>query len=143
MSTATATAPLPADAARAIADAFVQFLETNDAPEGLFTDSTFLDLTLPRWRLQCMGGDDLVALRRESHPAIGTAHPVRLDPTPTGFVLEIEERWNDDDGEWYCRELFRVDVAGDAVTAVSIYCTGDWDEARVAEHAAAITLLRP
>lgn len=39
------------------ADLFVRFLETNTAPEGLFTEDVFLDLTLPQWRLQTYGRD--------------------------------------------------------------------------------------
>ncbi|WP_218892955.1 ATP-binding protein [Streptomyces sp. Ag109_G2-15] len=54
------------------AELFVRFLQTNTAPEGLFTEDVFLDLTLPQWRLQTSGRDALVALRRHSHPALGT-----------------------------------------------------------------------
>jgi len=34
-------------------------------------------------------------------------------------------------------------VRGDSICSLSVYCTGDWDAARVAEHAAAARLLRP
>ena len=44
---------------------------------------------------------------------------------------------------WYAREMMRADVTDGAVASVSIHCTGDWDEARQAEHAAAVTLNRP
>ena len=36
-----------------------------------------------------------------------------------------------------------AEVTGGLVTEVTVYCTGDWDQARQAEHAAAVTLLRP
>jgi len=39
--------------------------------------------------------------------------------------------------------MMRADVTDGAVASVSIHCTGDWDEARQAEHAAAVTLNRP
>ena len=67
----------------------------------------------------------------------------RFDPTPTGFVLEVEETWDDDAGSWYCRELFRADVGPAGITELAVYCTGDWDEARVAQHARSVTLIRP
>ncbi|MFI9569298.1 hypothetical protein [Streptomyces rishiriensis] len=69
----------------------MRFLETDTAPEGLFPDDVFLDLTLPQWRLQTRGRDAFVAVRRNSHPSRGTVprHPV--DPTPTGLVLGFEE----------------------------------------------------
>jgi len=45
--------------------------------------------------------------------------------------------------DWYGRELFRADLRGDAMSSLSVYCAGDWDAARVAEHASAVLLLRP
>jgi hypothetical protein len=63
--------------------------------------------------------------------------------TPTGFVLEVEEAWDSGGEHWTCRELFRADIGGEGITQLSVYCTGDWDAARRAEHAAAVTLIRP
>ena len=39
--------------------------------------------------------------------------------------------------------MIRADVEGDTIVEMSIYCTGDWDEAKQREHAAAVTLIRP
>ena len=144
MSTTTATpVPLSAERVREVADAMITFLETGRAPRGLFAPDAFCDFTLPRWRLQALGLPDLVALRLAGHPAPGRVPRHRLDPTPTGFVLEVEERWEQDGEHWYCRELFRADVGAEGIERLSVYCTGDWDRARVAEHAAAVTLIRP
>ena len=66
----------------------------------------------------------------------------RADPTPDGFVFEFEERWNSE-GQWYAREMMRIEVADGAIAELTVYCTGDWDQARQAEHAAAVTLIRP
>ncbi|OIJ62814.1 hypothetical protein [Streptomyces mangrovisoli] len=129
--------------AKELADLFVRFLETNTAPEGLFTDDVFLDFSLPQWRLQTSGPDELVALRRSSHPPLGTVPRHRLDLTPTGFVLEFEERWEDERGGWYCRELMRAEVRDGSVSEASVYCTGDWDPATQAAHAREVRLPRP
>ncbi|MFI6561824.1 hypothetical protein [Streptomyces sp. NPDC050534] len=126
-----------------LAGLFVRFLESNTAPEGLFTDDVLLDLTLPQWRLQTRGRDELVALRRRSHPARGTVPRHRVDPTPTGFVMEFEESWVDGQGTWYCRELMRAELRDGAIGEASLYCTGDWDQATRAAHAREVTLLRP
>ena len=137
------TAVLPADL-RTVADAFVAYLETGDPGDGLYAPDVFLDFTMPRWRLQAAGIEDALALRRAGHPGPGRVPRSRFDPIPTGFVLEVEETWDDDAGErWYCRELFRADVGPEGITAMSVYCTGDWDRARVAEHAREVTLIRP
>jgi hypothetical protein len=136
------------DTAVAIADRsdlaakFIQWLETHEQPAGLFTDDVFVDLSLPTWRLQTRGVEEIQQLRVGSHPVTGRVSRHRVDPTPTGFVLEFEERWHDGQ-EWYCRELMRAEVRDGAISDIAVYCTGDWDEARIAEHSTAVALLRP
>ena len=149
--TATSALPGPAPAGTAVdpvrlrrlADDYIRFLETGQPSPGLFAPDVFADVTLPRWRVQAEGAEALVALRRRSHPCPGLVPRHRLDATATGFVLEVEETWDEGGERWYCRELFRADVTADGIQALSVYCTGDWDTARVAEHAGAVTLLRP
>jgi hypothetical protein len=126
----------------ALAEKFVTFLETNTVPVGLFAPDVFCDFSLPSWRLQTSGADAAVALRTGNHPSTGTVPRWRVDATPTGFVLEIEERWENGQ-QWYCRELFRADVVEGLVSQLSVYCTGDWDEATQARHAREVRLLRP
>jgi hypothetical protein len=132
-----------AGAVEELAGQLVAFLETGTAPAGLFTRDVFCDFTLPRWRLQTQGGVEVVAMRLAGHPSPGRVPRSRLDATASGFVLEVEERWEQDGDSWYCRELFRADVSDGAISQLTVYCTGDWDRARVAEHAAAVRLLRP
>jgi len=127
----------------ALAEQFIAFLETGDAPDGLFAPDVFCDFTMPTWRLQSSGVEDLVALRKGGHPGPGRVPRWRFDPTPTGFALELEEDWDWDGDHWTCREMFRADVGEDGIAQLSVYCTGDWSTARRAEHAAAVTLLRP
>lgn len=131
------------EAAREMALRLIQFLETGEVPPGLFADNVFCDFTLPLWRLQAQGRESVVALRRQGHPSPGRVPRWRCDPTPTGFVLEVEERWEQDGKSWYCRELIRADMAGDSIAEIAVYCTGDWDSARQAEHQRAVRLLRP
>jgi len=129
--------------ARAVADLFIAYLETGQAQPGLFDPDVFTDFTMPTWRLQAQGAEDSLALRSGGHPGPGQVVRSRFDPTPTGFVLEVEEAWDDDGGHWYCRELFRADVGPGGITDLAVYCTGDWDEAQVAQHARSVTLIRP
>ncbi len=128
---------------RELAAKLVAFLETGDAPEGLFTPDAFCDFTMPQWRLQFQGADDLVAGRRGSHPMPGRVPRTRFDATATGFVLEVEEEWDENGDSWYCRELFRADVSDDGISNLAVYCTGDWDRETVARHRATVELLRP
>jgi hypothetical protein len=128
--------------AEALAARFIRFLETGEADAGLFSSDVFCDFTLPRWRLQAEGVAPVLALRRQGHPSPGKVARFRCDPTPTGFVLEVEEQWENDGEAWYCREMFRADVSGDSIRVLSVYCTGDWDRSRQAQHAREVRLLR-
>ena len=129
--------------AHAVAEQLVTFLETGAPPEGLFAPDVFCDLTVPTWRLQASGIEDVVALRKSGHPAQGRVPRWRFDATPTGFVLEVEEDWQQDGQRWTCRELMRADVGAEGITQFSVYCTGDWDEDRRRQHAEQVTLIRP
>ena len=40
-------------------------------------------------------------------------------------------------------KMIRAEVADGAIAELTVYCTGDWDQARQADHAAAVTLIRP
>jgi len=143
--TAPCSAPrLDSEAAgRDLAVKLVAFLETGSVPDRLFAHDVFCDFTLPRWRLQAQGVSDLVALRKAGHPGTSRVVRSRLDETSNGFVLEFEERWEDEKGSWYSRELARADVGDAGVTQLSVYCTGDWDAAHEAEHRQSVPLLRP
>jgi hypothetical protein len=98
---------------------------------------------MPKWRLQAEGINAVVALRKSGHPGQGKVHRWRCDATDSGFVLEVEELWNQDGEDWYCRELVRADAREGAIAALSVYCTGDWNAEHRAKHAASITLIRP
>jgi hypothetical protein len=131
------------DVVRGLSEKLVAFLETGTVADGLFRPDVFLDLTMPTWRVQATGAEELIAERKQGHPAPGAVSRWRSDPTPTGFVFEFEERWEHEGQSWYSREMMRVEVTGGQIAELAVYCTGDWDQGRQAEHAAAVTLLRP
>jgi hypothetical protein len=126
-----------------LADGMVSWLESGELPEGLFAPDVFADISMPTWRIQSATLDEMLAIRRKGHPGSGSVVERRVDPTATGFVLEFAEHWHSGNECWYAREMIRCDVGDHGITAMSVYCTGDWDEARQAEHAEAVTLLRP
>ena len=121
----------------------VEFLETGTAPDGLFAPDVFVDLSLPQWRLQTATAEEGIALRTTDHPFPGQVRVERVNRTETGFTIEFEERWDHDGQRWYCREMIRADVVDDRIVEMSVYCTGDWDEATQRDHAAAMRLIRP
>jgi hypothetical protein len=131
------------DVANRAAAKLIEFLEINKAPPDLFADDVFCDFSMPHWRQQSQGVTEVTRLRRQGHRGPGRVTRSRVDPTPTGFVLEVEERWEHLGEEWYARELFRADLDGDRIAALSVYCTGDWDRDLQRRHQDAVRLLRP
>ena len=129
------------DTSTAVAN-LIRFLETGVVPDGLFAPDMFTDFSLPHWRVQTTTAEEIIAERMASHPFAGEVRVERVEQTGHGFTIEFEERWDHDGQRWYCREMIRADVEGDSIVDMSVYCTGDWDEARQREHAAAVRLVR-
>jgi hypothetical protein len=128
---------------QASVDRFVAFLETG-ATAGLFAPDVFADISLPHWRVQTRGAEDLIATKTRFHPPAGRTRVEKVLPGDHGYALKVEERWDDAARRWYCREAFLCDLDEEGrITELSVYCTGDWDEGAVARHAEAVTLLRP
>ncbi|MGW7681555.1 hypothetical protein ACWGID_12490 [Kribbella sp. NPDC054772] len=122
----------------------VEWLETGVPPEGTFAVDCFADLSTPHWRMQYGSGAATIAARRELHPFPGVVRVERVRRTDGGFVIAFEERWRHDGQDWYCREQIAADVnAVGEMSELSVYCTGDWDEAAQAQHADEVRLLRP
>jgi len=121
----------------------IRFLETGSVPDGLFAPDVFADLSLPQWRIQSATAEEVLAIRAQGHPFPGTVRVERVERTEHGFTIELEERWDNEGQRWYCREMIRADVVGDTIVELSIYCTGDWDEAKQRDHADAVQLIRP
>jgi hypothetical protein len=141
MTAASVAAGRP-DSGPAVAD-LIRFLETGSVPDGLFAADVFVDLSLPHWRVQTDTAAEILAVRAADHPWPGQVRVERVERTEHGFTIEFSERWEAGGQRWYCREMIRADVAGDRIVEMSVYCTGDWDEARQREHAAAVRLIRP
>lgn len=126
-----------------LADRLVRWLHAGDRPNDLFTEDVFVDLSLPHWRVQGRGVDTTFGIREDGHPYRGTVRVEALDRTSRGFLIQFEERWIADAHHWYCRELIHCVVVDDRISELSVYCTGDWDEAVQQRHAEEVTLLRP
>jgi hypothetical protein len=129
------------DTVRVVAD-LIRFMETGVVAEGLFAPDAFCDVSLPRWRVQGRTAEEVVAIRKEGHPFPGQVRVERVEQTGHGVTIEFEERWLDGGQRWYSREMLRADVSDEGITELSVYCTGDWDEARQEEHGAAVQLFR-
>jgi hypothetical protein len=140
--TAVADAGLDRQPAR-LAETALRWLESGVRPDDLFADDVFVDFTLPHWRQQAAGVEGAFGIREAGHPTPGRVRVEALDATSRGFLMQIEERWEAEGQEWYCRELVHCIVDGDRISELSVYCTGDWDEAVQRRHAEQVRLIRP
>jgi hypothetical protein len=121
---------------------FVAWLETGET-DGLFAPDVFADISLPHWRVQVRGAEDLVSAKNRTHPPAGHTRIEKVLAAGDGYAVKFEERWEDGQ-QWYCREAAIIDLDEQGrIAEFHYYCTGDWDEALVAQHAEAVTLLRP
>jgi hypothetical protein len=126
-----------------LADRLVRWLQVGGRPHDLFTEDVFVDLSLPHWRIQGQGAEEVFGIREGSHPYPGTVRVEAVDRTARGFLIQFEERWHTEAQRWYCRELIHCLVRGNRIGEMSVYCTGDWDEAVQRRHVEQVTLLRP
>lgn len=131
------------DSAPTVVQQFVRFMETGEVEAGLFTNDVFCDFTMPQWRLQVVGPDQVRAARAAGHPGPSTVVRTRWDAIPGGFLLEFSEQWHWAGENWYAREMVRADLRGTSISELAVYCTGDWDSATVARHAKEVSLIRP
>ena len=69
--------------------------------------------------------------------------PLAGRPDPGRVRARVRGGWDHEGQQWYARQMMRAEVAGGQVAEPAVYCTGDWDQARQAERAAAVTLIRP
>lgn len=139
----TATASVVSPFVQASVDRFVAFLETG-ATDGLFAPGVYADISLPHWREQALGADEVVSMKTRMHPPAGRTRVEKVLAAARAFTIKVEERWEDRGQQWYCREAFLCDLDDEGrITELSVYCTGDWSESAVAAHAEAVTLLRP
>ena len=134
-------AELPVVVQRSV-ERFVAFLESGET-DGLFAPDVFADISLPHWRIQVRGAENLVSSKNQMHPPAGRTRVEKVLVGESGYALKFEERW-DDGQQWYCREAAIVDLDEQGwIAEFHYYCTGDWDEDLVARHAEQVTLLRP
>ena len=140
---ATDTLPALEGGLSDLARELVTWFETGIRPEGLFADDIFVDFTPPHWRVQAQGPEGAFGIREAGHPFPGSVRVEGLDQTSRGFLLQIEERWEAEGQQWYCREMLHCMVTAGRIGELAIYCTGDWDEAVQRRHAEQVQLIRP
>lgn len=129
--------------AERLATAMVQAYSTLDGQSEIFTDDVLFDVNVPQWRFQIQGAESFTGWLRE-HTDVGyRLQARRVTPTTSGFVVELEGRYEHHGEHLYFRNLLLCEVRDERISEVIFYCTGDWDEKTCALQAAEVTLIRP
>jgi hypothetical protein len=143
MTTTPDTRPIDAGQAERLSARFGTVFETFDADD-LFAPGAFFDLNMPVWRFQLEGGDAFAAQLRSIARGTVRLDVLRTVPTASGFVAEHEERQEVEEGDVHsARRLWLCEVRDGRITEVVGYCSGEWDEALRARHAAEAPMVRP
>ena len=126
------------EAAKQIAEAFVRFVETNDAGD-VFSEDVLADINVPEWRFQMQGRAALEAWLRGEQPD-GCSVPVwRADPMADGVLVEVEQRMGDE----ISRNLHRLEVRDGKIREWTMYCTGVWSIQTQERQRADAPMIRP
>jgi ketosteroid isomerase-like protein len=109
----------------------------------VLAEDVFLDGHPPFWRFQLEGRDTFAAWLQGYSPDGSEITVVRTIPTVTGFVTEFVGRHEESGEELTDRKILLCEVRHGRVTELSVYCSGDWNAALRARHAAETALIRP
>ncbi|MEX2393216.1 MAG: hypothetical protein WD826_01930 [Actinomycetota bacterium] len=126
------------EAAKKIADAFVRFMETNDAGD-VFADRVFADINVPEWRFQMQGRETIQAWLRDEQPDGSSVPTWRSDPMVDGVVVEVEQHTGDE----ISRNIHRLEVRDGKIVEWTMYCTGVWSAETQAKQRDEAPMIRP
>jgi ketosteroid isomerase-like protein len=125
-----------------LAEALAEVFRTGQVAD-LFTEDVFLDGHPPYWRFQ-LEGRDAFAAWLGAYVTPGTEVEVaRAVPTASGFVTELTGRHTEEGKEMTDRKIVLCDVRDARIAALTVYCSGDWDDELRVRHTRETTLLRP
>jgi len=129
------------DSIETLNERLAEVFRTNDASD-VFTADVFFDLNMPVWRFQMQGVDAFESWRRGLSPQGSEVNTLRTVPTFSGFVTEFEEVEEQGGRLLTSRKMFLCEVRGGRIAEVVAYCSGEWDEALRARHAAEAPMIR-
>lgn len=118
------------------------FENPGSAPD-VFAADAFLDLNMPVWRFQLQGAAAFAAQLEQINEGEVRIKVLRTVPTVSGFVTEHEEHQQVANQVMTARRLWLCEVRDGAIVEAVGYCSGEWDEALRARHAADAPMIRP
>lgn len=132
----------PDSTAQALSERLADLFRTGKIND-VIADDLFLDGNPPEWRFQLQGKEDFAEWLSGYAPDGGQVTVVRTVPTVNGFVTEMTSEHLEAGVVITDRKMFLCTVVDDAITDMTVYCSGDWGPELRARHVAETTLIRP
>jgi ketosteroid isomerase-like protein len=134
--------PVDNETVEALNRRFADVFTTLAADDELFSSDAFFDLNMPVWRMQLQTPGNFVAQIKAIVHGEVRIDVLRTVETVSGFVTEHEEHQAVDGQDLTARRLWLCEVRDGRITEALGYCSGEWDEALRARHAAEAPMLR-
>ena len=122
---------------------FAYVFENPDSAENVLASDAFLDLNMPVWRMQLQGSKAFAAQLKQINEGDVRINVLRTVATRSGFVTEHEEHQAVGGDDLTARRLWLCEVRDGWIVEAVGYCSGEWDEALRARHAAEAPMIRP
>jgi hypothetical protein len=125
----------------ATSDPVVRYLDDLAAGRPLtasiLADDVVLDATVPNWRLERRGRDEVTAQLAEWYASDAHYDWVRRQHTPTGELVEFFLCWEEDGVPFAVHQLHLLDLEDGRIHRDTMFCGGRWSAALLAEMEAA------
>ena len=118
-----------------VVDSFLHAIETAEINGDLFADEVVLDATVPNWRFQVRGRDQVSAQLSEWFADLGRFESVRRERIADGEVVEFTLQWQENGVTHMCHQAHLLRIDGDRITADTAFCGGRWPASLIAEMA--------
>lgn len=119
-------------------DRFLEAVQTAGfADTDAFADGAISDTTVPNWRLQVEGAQELRAQYGKWFDYPAELSEVRRTPLPDGELLEYTRTWAQDGVPHKAHHIHRFTFAGDTIVEDAHWCGGRWAEPLLHEIVAA------
>jgi hypothetical protein len=122
---------------------FANVFENPDSAENVLASDAFLDLNMPVWRMQLQGSKAFAAQLKQINEGDVRINVLRTVATRSGFVTEHEEHQDVGGDDLTARRLWLCEVRDGWIVEAVGYCSGEWDDALRARHAAEAPMIRP
>ena len=132
---------------RSVLPLAVQALATYDirALSARYRDDVLFDANVPQWRYQLQGPAAVLEMVDEELGALEglVVSGLRASYADSAVSVEVAVRFGAGDQTHRWREVHLLQTEADLIVEHTVYCTGIWEPATIARHAAEAPMIRP